>query len=222
MPFISGSYELLHQLQNVLRLKVGDTVNLFDGSGYDFIVRIKKYEDQNVSFEILEKRPNSILPLRETYLLASIVKKDNFEWIAEKATELGVSHIIPILSERTEKKDINKTRLQKIVVEASEQSGRGTVPIIHEVTSLGNSLKDAINLFGKDTEYIAFHLEGEKFDKKELKEKNPIAIFIGPEGGWSPDEISWFKENYIPIKTLGPQILRAETAVIASLSQIVF
>ena len=189
------------------------------------------------------------MPTRDIYLCASIVKKDNFEWIVEKATELGVTHIIPVISERSEKKSLNEERLKKIALEASEQSGRGSVPTIHGIISLNELIVDRASLGNSaahsdteskeiepdghssghlipvNTKSIAFHTEGvswrsdlQKFGRSDL----PIAVFIGPEGGWSPDEISLFHENKIPVICLGSQVLRAETAVVVILSQVVF
>ncbi|MDO8430458.1 MAG: RsmE family RNA methyltransferase, partial [Candidatus Taylorbacteria bacterium] len=87
--------DLVNQLKNVFRLTKGDEVILFDNTGFDFLASIQEYEKDSVSFSIIKSYPNNVLPIRETYLFTSMVKKDNFEWIIEKATELGVSHIIP-------------------------------------------------------------------------------------------------------------------------------
>src|SRR4051812_13164992 len=122
--FRTSSLELLNQLKRVLRLSSGDQVILFDDSGSDFLATIDEFGKDYVSFSVSEKRENKTSPQRETWLFASIVKKDTFEWIVEKATELGVSHIVPIISARTEKKDLNMERLTKISIEAAEQSGR--------------------------------------------------------------------------------------------------
>ena len=98
---------LKSQLQNVFRLKTGDKLVLFDGFGYDFLVSVDKLGKSDITFKLIEKRENKVKPKRETYLFASIVKKDNFEWIVQKATELGVSSIFPIISDRSEKKALN-------------------------------------------------------------------------------------------------------------------
>ena len=125
---------MVNQFKNVFRFVKGDRVILFDNSGFDFTFAIEGYDKDVVSLSRIEICENIVLPLRETYLFASLVKKDNFEWIAQKATELGVSHIIPIISDRSEKKDLNNDRIQKIIIEAAVQSGRGTLPILYEIT----------------------------------------------------------------------------------------
>jgi len=149
---------------------------------------------------------------RSIYLCASVIKKDNFELVVQKATELGVRHIIPILSDRTEKKKINMSRLEKIAIEASEQSGRGDVPTIHEAITLGE-------IFDSGTlpqEKIVLHPDGVIIsDYIQNVQQSSIACFIGPEGGWGDDEIGFFKSYNVTPVSLGTQILRAETASIA-------
>lgn len=209
------SLELLNQLKNVLRLPLHTRVSMFDSSGFDFLGEIESYGKESVSFKILEKHENTVQPPRETWLFAAIVKKDNFEWIVEKATELGVSHIVPVISARTEKKDLKMERLTKVSIEASEQSGRGSVPEIHNILKLADCLDTYSYLSG-----IVWEPTAQKFTVGDLEKVN--AVYIGPEGGWTKEELELFEQKGIKQYSLGPQILRAETAVIAALSQIVF
>ncbi len=206
---------LVNQLKNVFRLTKGDEIILFDNSGYDFRAVIGDYEKDSVSLTIIEKNENTVLPTRETYLFASLVKKDTFEWIAQKATELGVSHIIPIVSSRSEKKDLNIERIQKIIIEAAEQSGRGTLPILYEITELDSALTNYAHV-----KSIAWHTQAVKFVSQDLE--GAIGAYIGPEGGWSQEELELFKKHGVHTRSLGPQVLRSETAVIAVISQLVF
>lgn len=226
------SEELNNQIFRVFRLKTGDKVILFDGSGLDYecsISGLEKNDRRSVTFKVEGNVPSRFVPVREITLCAAIVKKDTFEWIVEKATELGVTKIIPIVAERSEKKNLNEERLEKIAIEASEQSGRGTVPIIHPIITL----EEAVGWIGEQNrkneaepksilKAIAFHLEGESFSKSKaeigIDTNNPLEIFIGPEGGWSPKEIEMFHSHNIPVVSLGNQVLRAETAVVAALS----
>lgn len=207
--------DIVNQLRNVFRLKSGDKVILFDNSGRDFVVTITGYEKDSVSFHIDDVLTNNVSPKKKMYLFASIVKKDTFEWIAQKATELGVSHIVPILSERSEKKNLNIERLQKIIIEAAEQSGRATLPVLHDITTL----EDCLATYG-EVNSIAWHIDAQKFVSQDLIEAT--GVYIGPEGGWSDRELDLFKSKGIKIYSLGPQVLRAETAVVAILSQFVF
>lgn len=215
------SSELSHQIRTVFRKKVGDEVVLFDGSGTDYKCVIDRMTGKNnIVFTVRESARASYMPTRKIILAAAIVKKDNFELIAEKATELGVTDIIPVVADRTEKKLVNMERLQKIVIEAGEQSGRGDVPHIHAVTNLKDSLEGFSSV--EELQKIAFHTDGELFDRKDIDADKPVMIFVGPEGGWSPEEVDVFHKNDVLVRCLGNQVLRAETAVVATLSQLVF
>jgi len=249
------SSELVHQVRNVFRLKTGDRIVVFNGTGFDYLCKIDSVNNKStivsnsvIALSIVDSKRNNFSQRRKLFLCAAIVKKDKFEWIVEKATELGVTDIIPINAERSEKKALNAERLRKIAKEASEQSGRDTTPMVHHVMGLGGAvefLKRGVTIIenGKvkmenetnekgETQIIAFHTEGEKREvvqgRPARRQAGPstyvdnLAIFIGPEGGWSSAEIDMFHREKIPVVCLGPQILRAETAAIAALSLVVF
>ena len=157
-----------------------------------------------------------------------------------------MTDIIPIIAERSEKKAVNHGRLVKISVEASEQSGRGDVPTIHPVVSLKEAVRvrrtgyevrrrekseilkseilnksdQPIGGQNSNIKAIAFHTDGELFDQKDYSKDEAIAILIGPEGGWSLDEIDMFHKNDIEVRCLGSKTLRAETAVVVALSRL--
>ena len=219
------------QWKKVFRFGPGDRVILFDGSGRDFTCEILEYKGGNGNGEgetvlkIIESHENNVKPRCDVSLFAAVVKKDTFEWIAEKATELGVSDIVPVIAERSEKKSLNVERLEKITIEASEQSGRGTVPRIHTVIDLPDALAEITK---RKQPAIVFDPSGVKFSQKYFAAFDvaddgvSVVVFIGPEGGWSESELELFRQSGIPVLSLGPQILRAETAVVAALSQFVF
>jgi 16S rRNA (uracil1498-N3)-methyltransferase len=190
-------------------------VTLFDNSGYQFRAAISRYHPESVAFDVLERQDNPVKLGREIWLFAAIVKKDTFEWIVEKATELGISHIVPILSARSEKKDLNVARITKVSIEAAEQSGRATVPKIHDILKLA----DAIATYSEQ-KAVAWEPSAPKFAKNNLLTID--SMYIGPEGGWTKEELELFEKKGIKAMSLGPQILRAETAVVAALAQIVF
>lgn len=214
-----NSSELVNQVRRVFRLKKGDRVLLFDGSGSDYESEIVDSTDKAITFNVSSVSRSRYVAPRKIYLCAAIVKKDNFEFIAEKATELGVTDIIPVIAERSEKKALNESRLKKIALEASEQSGRGDIPTIHGIQALNQCIE---YLNTNEIYSIAFHTEGEQFRHKDIRGEEPLAIFIGSEGGWSPSELDMFHKNDIDIVCLGSQVLRAETAVISALSGVVF
>ncbi|MEK9184708.1 MAG: RsmE family RNA methyltransferase [Patescibacteria group bacterium] len=209
--FETNNVELIHQWKNVFRLKVGDRVILLDNSGFEFYGTISLLS-KNRTIVLINGMKENIKPKNlknyEVHFYVSLIKKNNFELILEKGTELGVTRFVPIISDRSEKKDFNKERAEKIIKEASEQSGRGFLPTLMEVVDLKNMLRD-------DLQFIAFHLVGEKFKKNNFKEGEKIGVLIGPEGGWTDGEINFFKKNNIPVVFLGPQVLRSETAAIS-------
>ncbi len=209
---------VIHQMMKVLRLQIGNGVVFFDGSGNEYQSEIVSLDKDAVKFHIIKTNKVKIHSSLKLSLAFSLIKKDNVEWIIQKCTELGVSEFIPLVSERSEKKGFNLERAQKIAVEASEQSGRGDIPKIHEPKTLAEFL--AI----EKREIVAFHTKGNNFEKENLSEfpdsnLNPksseLVACIGPEGGWSEKEISMFGEKGASIITLNTPILRAETAAVA-------
>jgi 16S rRNA (uracil1498-N3)-methyltransferase len=210
--------KLVHQWRNVFRYNVGSEVVLFDGSGLEWSAVIEKMGNREIEVRVASER-KAIMPKeenkREITLCISLIKKDNLEWVIEKATELGVSKIVPVISERSEKKGFNIERARKIAVEASEQCGRGDVPVLES----SKHLVDSIEEFGKNA--IVFDPSGSHFDSLLLTANyNLLSIFIGPEGGWSEKELEIFKQKGAKIYSLGKLILRAETAAVAGLAKI--
>lgn len=200
---------LLNQWRNVLRMEDGDKVVLFDGRGDESLCEFVSLSKKNAILKVLETK-KGLVPVREVTLYMALIKKDNFELVLEKATELGVSHIVPVQADRSEKKGVNYERAQKLLREASEQSGRGTVPAITEIISVEKLPSDV----------IVFDPRGE-ISAREYFTKNtgdPISLFIGPEGGFTDDEMELFHARNITIVSTGTQILRAETAAIVALT----
>ena len=205
--------ELVYQWRSVFRYNVGSQVILFDGSGTDYLCVITSLRNLGATVSVVKKIKTSDASLRKNiWLCVALIKKDNLELVVQKATELGVNHIVPVICEHSEKRKLNMDRMQKIAVEASEQSGRGDIPVIHEIMKLGDILSSG-NL---PQEKIAFHPDGISFKQyRDSTNAVSFATFVGPEGGFSDKEISLFKSYNIPIISLGTQILRAETAGIA-------
>jgi 16S rRNA (uracil1498-N3)-methyltransferase len=218
--FTISSAEFANQISRVFRLSVRDRVVVFDGSGNDYVCELLEVSPRGpVVLRVVEISPSKFMPSRKIFLFQSIIKKDKFEWVVEKATELGVTDIVPVLVERSEKKDLNIERLCKIAIEASEQCGRGDVPMI---STARRGLDECLST---DCQKMVLHLEGENFITGKPGHEDgdgPIGVFIGPEGGWSPDEVEMFHKNNVPIYSLGKQVLRAETAAVATLSLVVF
>lgn len=199
---------LIHQWRNVFRMKVGDMLVLLDNSGFEYPARFLKLEKTEAEFEISKKIKNEVTPKREVVLCQSLVKKDKFEWIVQKGTELGISAFWPVISERSEKKGLNMERLRVIAREAAEQSGRGKIPRVHEPQKLSEILNSIKN------DAVVFDASGSPFLTLNFT-LSTFNLFVGPEGGFTPPELELFKSKNIPIVSIGNMTLRAETAAIA-------
>jgi 16S rRNA (uracil1498-N3)-methyltransferase len=211
---------LSEQIRKVFRMRMGDRVAVLDNSGIGLEAEILDFGKDTVDFSVSDKEISVYVPKREVWLYVSIPKKDKFELVVQKATELGVSHIIPIISERTEKQNIKWERVEKIAREASEQSERGVMPVIHEM----ESLKDILERFKENNQQdnvsnslYALHISGEKkFSEINNSDADKsVGILVGPEGGWGEGDMKLFKEYETPLVSLGEQVLRAETASVS-------
>ena len=206
--------EILNQLKNVLRFKAGSEIILCDGKIKEALCMITDLGKDFIDLEILEINENKSEPKKETVLYCSILKKENFELGVQKSVEVGVKRIVPIIASHTVKLGVKTDRLEKIIKEAAEQSGRGILPVLSGVLELEKALNEAkINDFN-----LFFDVSGEEFSEIKVPPKSgKIGIFIGPEGGWSDEEIALAKKSGFQIASLGKLVLRAETAAIASI-----
>jgi len=210
---------LINQWKNVFRFRAGDEVLLFNGDGNEYRARFEMLAREGAVLVVESAEKNNTMSKRTVVLNAALIKKNNFELIIEKATELGVSKIVPIVADRSEKKSLDQARAEKIAIEASEQSGRGDVPTIQAPTSLTHLLESV-----GEVHCLAFHPEGislrEAGKTDFVDATDALGIFIGPEGGWSERELKLFSGKKIPLVSLGSLTLRAETAAIAVLAKI--
>ena len=202
--------ELLHQWQKVFRLKASDRVVVFNGGDTEYEGYFKILARDEAVLAIDKERKVKKQTDVELHLFQSIIKKDNFELIVEKGTEIGVSAFHPLISERSEKKDLNLERLNKIAKEAAEQSGKTMLPEIFNPEKLEKAIADF------DGELFLLDFDGESLSRSNLDKNKKVGILIGPEGGWSDNERIWFDEKGIRSISLGSQILRAETAAIVA------
>lgn len=197
--------EVRNQWHSVLRLKTGDSVILCDGNGHEAIGTITDLNKKMTALSITERIEKHPEPARKITLYVSILRRENFEIVVQKATEIGVSHIVPMLTERTVKTGFNRVRLEKILLEASEQSGRTTLPTLSEPQEFSEAISSV-----PASESILFDGTGEELAGK----LTATHLFVGPEGGFSEPEVSKAKEHGIHIASLGGLTLRAETAAI--------
>lgn len=159
-------------------------------------------------------------PKVKVTILLSLIKNDNFDLVLQKATELGVTQIVPVITERTIKKDLNMQRSQRILVEASEQCGRVDVPVITPVKRLKEALSELSEFKTKEVGVFVCNMGGTNI--KDILNKKPtykdFVFLIGPEGGWSPKEIALFEGARIKSVSINQNVLRAETAALALLA----
>ena len=207
-----------HYLSNVMRLKLGSCINFFnkDGEWESEITFIQK-DKVEVKFIKKVKQANNSSKIE---LAICLVKKTPMETILQKSTELGVSKIIPIVSERTEVKDLNYERARKIVVEATEQSNQLNPPEISEV----KKLKDFLKNLDSSTKLLFADVNSQTILKNDnIKKGEALSILIGPEGDFSPAE----RESILTVPdvksfTISKNILRSDTAVITAISLVNF
>ncbi len=213
----------IHHIRDVMRLKKDTGITLFDGKGKEYSGVIKSIDRNSIIIEIDNvKEFKNTLPYRTT-LYQAIPKKTKMDFIIEKTVELGVDKIAPIITERTEfsnLKEISQKRLERwrnIAKSASKQCGRVELPLILDVLDFEHALVKA-----KDSDLVIFAAldKSSKMLRDILKEKTPrdIAIFIGPEGDFTPQEISKAKEHVKGICSLGRLVLRVETGALYILS----
>ena len=204
-----------HYISKVMRIKENGKFNVFNNAG-EWVAKIIRIANGFVEFRIV-KQLRSIENANEIWLAFSPIKSNYFNFMIHKATEIGVTRFIPILTERTVVRKINENRINKIIIEASEQSNRLKVPSLDKLTKLDAFLKS-----NQKTNIIFGDLNTNN-KKIDLKNKNPICVLIGPEGDFSLKERESILKlkNIIPVK-INNNILRSETAAISMISIVSF
>ena len=203
-----------HYLTKVMRIKIGESFSLFNKNG-EWLAKINQISKGIVEFCIIEKLRQKE-NIKEIWLAFSPIKSNYFNFMIQKATELGVTKFLPIIFDRTVVRKINKERLQKIIIEAAEQSNRINVPLIEKPQNLKKFLNENKNKI--DLIFTDLNSQNKKLDTRELSKK-PICLIIGPEGDFSEserEEILTFR-GVKPIK-INENILRSETAAISAIS----
>lgn len=206
--------EFIHQLKNVFRYKTGQKINIFNDKEGEFEVEIIEIGKKDMSLKYIRHITTGDFnkkQKRQVSLYMSIIKNSNFELIVEKAVELGVYEIIPVITQRTIKSNLNIERIKKIIKEATEQSGRVDLMKIGDICIFNNCIK-TVNNFYDEVYFGSIDQSNGVNSVNEYKDK--IALFVGPEGGYSEEEISLFVDNKIKPLKLGDYVLRAETAAI--------
>lgn len=207
-----------HYLRNVMRLGAGDALRVFNGADGEWLAIIKEINKKNVIIN-LDKKLLEQKPSPDIWVLASPIKKEPFELMIEKASELGASRFLPVLCAHTVVHRMNPERAALIADESAEQCERLDVMQIGALASL----KDVLKTWDKNRKLL-FCIEREGGQPiagvlKTLPASGPLALLIGPEGGFAEDEIADVcAQDFVVPVSLGPRILRAETAAIAALA----
>ena len=254
---ISITDEKAHYLISVLRCRKGDDLIVFDGKGYCLKTRILKVDRREVITEVIEKIPCDTESHINITLVQGLIKGEKMDMVIQKTTELGVKEIIPVVTERSQMRETRKvTRWRKIAEEASRQSGRSVIPVIHDPMEFKEffSKQTCINYppqspltkggikrgglifyeeggmkLSEAVLRIGIHDTGYKMQDKRnrtsciMHHASPcIYVVVGPEGGFTKDEVFLAKEKGLLVTSLGERILRAETAAISAVALVQF
>lgn len=211
-----------HQLHRVLRLRPGKTVLALDGSGAEYVTRLDTVGADTRGI-VVERRMNTAEPPRPLVLYQGLVKGSKFETIVEHCTEVGVTRFVPMVTRRSvaaEPSASRQRRFDTIAREAAEQSARGIIPVVDLPMPFADAVSEACECGPAYLPYEGAHgsrLQEETFETSA----GAVSLLIGPEGGFDEAEVALAASSGISIVTLGPRILRAETAAIVASALVV-
>ncbi len=211
--------ESLHAVK-VLRLKTGDSIQIVDGKGGFFNARITTPHHKHCAFEITETLVDASKRNYKLHIAIAPTKNiDRLEWFIEKATEIGIDEITPVFCQNSERKVVKEERLEKIIVSAAKQSLKAKFPTLNPPCSFN----ELIRTYNAEQQFIAHCYTGKKsLLKSEIKHGKSVLILIGPEGGFSPEEVNTaIKNGYQPV-SLGDSRLRTETAGVVACCTVAF
>lgn len=209
-----------------LRMKQGEELILCDGKGTEAVCTVASLCPESVVLDVKERRASETEPKTRVTLYQALPKADKMEYIVQKAVELGVYRIVPVLTSRCISRPDEKTaakkreRLCKIAAEAAKQSGRGIIPEVDGVLTFKNAVKEM-----STAGLPIFFFEHASLPLRKYMEKytgGDIAVMVGAEGGFSDEEAVFAEENGLLSASLGPRILRCETAPVAALAAIMY
>jgi 16S rRNA (uracil1498-N3)-methyltransferase len=226
-----------HQINNVLRKKAGEHIIVLDNLGAEYEIELKTIEKKKVTGQIKEEREATGEPTVEITLYQSLLSREKFEWVLQKCTEVGVKRFVPIETSRSivRKESINANKVNRwkqIIQEAAEQSGRGKIPELAQAANFKEAItkiddfnyKFMMHPLRRSVSEASTQAEGEGLRRylKDNKKNKRIALFVGPEGGFTEDEVQSAKYNNIVLINLGRRVLRTETAAMVTSSLILY
>ena len=211
-----------HQILRVLRLRIGDHIIVLDNQGWEYEVGLVEINKNRLTFDQIDKRQAKGEPQTRITLFQSMLARDKFEWVLQKCTEVGICRFIPVITQRSLVRDSDTIspakieRWQRIIAEAAEQSHRGLIPEIDHpigfsecIGQLSEFDLSLIASFAEDSKSLN-QITGDRCESKN------IALLIGPEGGFTDDEIRLACEIGAASLSLGPRVLRTETAAMVA------
>ena len=208
--------ESAHSIK-VLRYRRGDQIRIIDGKGGFYVAEIENADSKACEVRIISKRDNyEKLPYDLHIAIAPTKKLDRFEWFVEKATEIGVSSITPLLCQRSERRNIRQDRIERVAIAAMKQSVKAYLPRICAPTKYANWIAKRT----PGSKFIAHCVDGAKKDIRTVALSDTITILIGPEGDFTPEEIIQATQNEYESLSLGDYRLRTETAGVVACSAV--
>ena len=199
-------------LSKSLRKKVGDIIRITNGDGLEIkgnIIRLGK----NIKVNVINKVKHKKRAISIHIAMSPLKNPSRFEWFVEKSTEIGISEITPLITKFSEKKKVNISRLNKIVISSMKQSNQFYLPKVNPITSFDEFLK-----LNKDYKLIAHLKNNNSFNNKSIGNKDKIVVMIGPEGGFSKEEILKANKDKIKEISFGKNRFRSETAGVFAVS----
>jgi 16S rRNA (uracil1498-N3)-methyltransferase len=218
------------QIRQVLRLRPGTEVIVLDNSGQEYIVTLTTVRQTEATAQIEAQRPSTSEPHAQLTLYQSLLPRDKFEWVLQKGTEVGVSAFVPLITQRSLVQEASaatnkRTRWERIISEAAEQSGRGRLPTLHSPLSFGTALTQVERAHCALIPWEKAEGQGVGVPLSKLPAeiaRPEIALFIGPEGGFSEEEIERATAAGVHPVTLGRRILRTETAAVVATALVLY
>lgn len=215
--YITGA-DALH-IAKALRMRPGEAMTLCDGKGTDFDGVLETVTDRQVTVRITASRPSQAEPTLAVTLYQGLPKGDKMDWIVQKAVELGVTAVVPVATRRSVarlegKADKKQERWQRIAAEAAGQCGRGMLPSVERPLSWSQ----ALSCLSGEPALVFYEGGGRPLRELVTPSTRRLSVFVGPEGGFDPEEIDAIRRQGGGVATLGPRILRCETAPLAALT----
>lgn len=224
--------KLAHQIRDVLHLTGGESLVLLDNSGDEVVATVARSSRSGVEVQFIERHPGKHESSVRIILCQGLLKSARFEWVLEKGTELGVAVFVPTLCHRSmagleEAGPAKIARWQRIIQEAAEQCDRSRLPELQPIRSLPHLLndipRDALALIPWEEEHaLSLRDALNAYQRGVSTSPTTVVLFIGPEGGLTVEEVALAQQHGVQSVTLGPRILRAETAALAAVANVMY